>query len=260
MRSVGELDCLADRGSVYWHRSSSRCLFGTNPAGANQAIGLNLVRCRTCRKTSAGEPKVAVDRAAISVSRAMTFLQAARQLNLVVSRKTMLATSPITWNGIVPRSRNPDPLWDVMSGILVLIADRGQRIRWRSKPGPIALEVHVLVNGTWYEMVPPLWKMQHLVKRLVALTSRSWWDWFGLWRGYRCHIRGGEPLAWERSVTIVCHGEPLLAACRVDCIGDNATVEIEIVAATEVTSAAAAASVAEFVKRLPFSEMVETFC
>jgi hypothetical protein len=172
----------------------------------------------------------------------------------------MLVTSPITWNGVVPRPRQPDLLWDVLSGILVLVADRGQRTRWRSKPGPIGLEVHLLVNGTWYEMVPPFWRMQHLVKRLIALTSRSWWDLWSLWRAYRRHSRRSEALAWERPVTIVCHGEPLLAVCRVDCIGDNACVEIEVAPAAPETSAAAAASVADFVERLPFSEMVETFC
>src|SRR3954454_11897712 len=101
----------------------------------------------------------------------------------------MDASIPITWNGVVPRPGRPDPLWELLEGILVLIADRGQRIRWRSKPSPVGLEVHLLVDGTWYEIVPPVWKMQHLVKRLLVLTSRSWWDWWCLWREQRCHVR-----------------------------------------------------------------------
>lgn len=175
-------------------------------------------------------------------------------------RKMMAATSPITWNGVAPRPRRPDPLWDVLSGILVLVADRGQRVRWRSTPGPIGLEGHVLVNGAWYEIVPPFWKMQHLVKRLVRLTSRSWWDWWCLWRASRPYTRRGEPLTWERPVTIVCHGEAIAGVCRVDCVGVDASVEVELVPAAEQTSAAAAASVVEFVERLPFDEMVEKFC
>ena len=141
----------------------------------------------------------------------------------------------------------------------MLIADRGQRIRWRSKPGPIGLEVHILVNGTWQEMVPPFWKMHHLVKRLAALTARNWWDRLGLWRMCRRDIGRGKPLAWERPVTIVCHGEPLLAVCRVKCIGDDASVEIELAGATPETCAAAASSIKDFVKALPFSEMLEAF-
>lgn len=142
----------------------------------------------------------------------------------------------------------------------MLVADGGQRVRWRSKPGPIGLEVHLLVNGAWYEMAPPFWKMHHLVKRLVALTSQGWWDWWGLRRAYRRHARGGEALAWERPVTIICHGEPLLAVCRVHCIGENASVEVEVVPASKETSAAAAESVADFVESLPFCQMLERFC
>jgi hypothetical protein len=175
------------------------------------------------------------------------------------SPKIMLLTSPITWNGVIPRPGQPDPLWDVLSGLLVLVADRGQRIRWRSTPGRIGLEVHVLVDGTWYEMVPPLWEMEHLVKRLVGLASRNWWDWWGLWRAYRRHIRRGSPLLWERPIAIVCHGEPLTAICRVDCIGVGNSVEIEVAGAAAQTSAAAASSVKDFVERLPFWEMVQTF-
>jgi hypothetical protein len=167
--------------------------------------------------------------------------------------------APITWNGLFPRSARADPLWDVLSGILVLVADRGERIRWRSKPTDIGLEVHLLVNNTWFEMVPPLWKMQHLINRLVRLASRNWWDSWSLWRAARRYAHLGEPLVWERPITIGCHGEMLSAVCRVECIGVDEKVEIDVAQAAVVTSTAAAASVREFVERVPFSEMAEKF-
>ena len=112
-------------------------------------------------------------------------------VKVAVQLKTMLVASPITWNGIAPRARQPDPLWNVLSGILVLVADRGQRIRvakQAKRQSAWVLEcAHALVSGTsWYrKCVPPFWKTRHLVERLVALTSQSWWDQWRLWRAYR---------------------------------------------------------------------------
>src|SRR5262245_15898608 len=127
----------------------------------------------------------------------------------------MRASLPITWNEVNPRLRKPDPLWDVLFAVLVLVADRGERIRWRSTTTSLDLAVQLLLNGSWFDMVPPFWKMPHLVKRLVSLTAQSWWDWLLLWRQHRRHVRTGELVAWERTVALRIRGVMIPATCRV---------------------------------------------
>jgi hypothetical protein len=180
-----------------------------------------------------------------------------RKLITRLAAETMHASLPITWNGVVPRPGVPDPLWDVLEGLLVLIADRGDRIRWRSTPA--GHEVRLFVAGSWYEMVPPLWKTQHLVKRLVVLTARNWWDWWRLWRQHQRHIRKGEPLAWQRAVVLRFQAEQIPAICRVRCEGLEVEVELEIPVSGEQLSAAAAAVLPGFHQLIPFSKMVDRF-
>jgi hypothetical protein len=155
---------------------------------------------------------------------------------------------PKTWNAVRPRLRTPDPLWDVLTAVLLLIADRGERIRWRSTPTPLAIDVQYLVNGTWYNMVPPFWKMPDLVKRLVGLTARNWWDWWQLGRRHRRHVRTGERLAWERTITLGFRGEAIPAACRVVCDAHAPEVELVLAASCEHLSAAASAALPDFQK------------
>ena len=158
----------------------------------------------------------------------------------------MHGSIPITWNGVGPRLRNPDPLWDVLCAMLVLIADRGERIRWRSKPAPTRLEVHLLVHGTWYEMVPPPWRMPHLVNRLVSLTAQDWWDRWGLRRQHRRHVRGRDFLTWERTVTLRFGGKQIPATCRIVCDAQAAEVELAIAVPGEQLSVAAVAAIPDF--------------
>ena len=114
------------------------------------------------------------------------------------------------------------------------------------------------MNDTWYEIIPPMCDMQDLVNRLVGLTSRNWWDWWSLWRTNRRHTCSGDPLVWERPVTVRCHGELLSAVCRVECIGDDGKVEIDVAHAAVETHAAAAASLEGFEQRMPFYEWEKT--
>jgi hypothetical protein len=168
------------------------------------------------------------------------------QLSRPVRDKTMSVSVPITLNGVGPRLRKADPLWDVLKAVLLLIADRGERIRWRSTATPIGLDVQLLINGTWFDMVPPFWKVPDLVKRLVGLTAQSWWDWWRLRRLHQRHLRTGERLLWERTVTLDLRGRLIPAICRVDCDAQGAEVELVMVAPGEKLSAVARAALPGF--------------
>jgi hypothetical protein len=160
----------------------------------------------------------------------------------------MRVSVPITWNGVSPRHGKVDPLWDLLGAILVLLADAGERIRWRSTPEPVGREVHLLVKGTWYEMVPPPWGMQHLLKRLVTLTARNWWDWLRLWRQHRRYVGQGDAFAWERTVALRIEGYQIPATCRVRCNQMGAEVELAMTVPSEQLSAAAAAALPDFME------------
>lgn len=151
----------------------------------------------------------------------------------------MRCSVPITWNGIAPRQGTPDPLWVVLGAVLVLIADRGERLRWRGTSTGNGIEMWVLAKDTWFEFVPPSWRMRHLLRRLVRLAARGCWDWWRLWGQYRCHVRKGLPLAWERTVMLHLNGVPIPAVCRVHCEGPQSEVELAIPVSGEHLAAVA---------------------
>lgn len=132
--------------------------------------------------------------------------------------------------------------------VLLLIADRCQRIRWYSVPKPLGIEIRYLANGEWYEMIPPSWRMRHLVKRMIVLTARNWWDRWQLSRQHRLFVRKGVPLAWERPVQVRLHYDLIPILCRVRCDANQSEVEVEIPETSEQVCAAAIEAVPGFTK------------
>ena len=134
---------------------------------------------------------------------------------------------PITWNHIAPRIGDADPLWELLLITVATICDKGNCIRFRGTPTEL-IELHYLVNGTWYELVPPIWRMKHLISRMAGLTARGWWDWWRLIRINRRFLLHQQSVAWERTFTIHLQHHLIAGNCMVQTTNSMAEVIINI--------------------------------
>ena len=171
----------------------------------------------------------------------------------------MRKVPPITWNGIAPRPGSPDVLWDLLQGVLVLLANQGEALRFQRHPAGLPLRCQLQCQGHWWESVPPFWDAPRLIDRLITLVGRNWWDRWQLRIQQRHQHRWGTYWVWERPIALGLEGAALAGRCRVRCYGAAVEVKLTISSQRKKIADAAAKAFDRWEELYPWSKMLDAF-